>query len=109
MNLGEHIRRRRKMRGWSGAELARRAEISKSYLHAIETGSIAMPSFLTVMRLAWELDANPMTWWQTPEGEQFNAGQWDEHQGKAWARRALEDAIQSLVAEADERDVRHEQ
>ena len=55
--IGDKINQRRVEKRLSLAELARRANISKSYLHAIESGETQSPSAEILFRLANELDA----------------------------------------------------
>ena len=50
--LCRNIRQRREALHLSGAELARRAGISKGFLHTIESGETAAPSVWTVLALA---------------------------------------------------------
>ncbi len=54
-SLGERIRLRRTEINISLAELARRADLSKGYLHAIETGGTQSPSAEILFRIANEL------------------------------------------------------
>jgi transcriptional regulator with XRE-family HTH domain len=53
--LGERIRQRRTEKNLSLAELARRADLSKGYLHAIESGDTQKPSAEILFRIANEL------------------------------------------------------
>lgn len=53
--IGERIRQRRTEKNISLAELARRADLSKGYLHAIETGTTQSPSAEILFRIANEL------------------------------------------------------
>lgn len=53
--LGERIRQRRAEKNIALAELARRADLSKGYLHAIETGGTQSPSAEILFRIANEL------------------------------------------------------
>lgn len=53
--LGERIRQRRIEKNLSLAELARRADLSKGYLHAIEGGDTQKPSAEILFRVANEL------------------------------------------------------
>src|SRR5258708_7478994 len=52
---GERIKLRRAEKGLSLAELARRADISKGYLHSIESGETRSPSAEILFRIATEL------------------------------------------------------
>ncbi len=54
-NVGERIKQRRTEMNIALAELARRAELSKGYLHAIETGDTQNPSAEILFRIANEL------------------------------------------------------
>jgi transcriptional regulator with XRE-family HTH domain len=54
-SLGERIRQRRTEMNIALAELARRADLSKGYLHAIETGGTQSPSAEILFRIANEL------------------------------------------------------
>jgi transcriptional regulator with XRE-family HTH domain len=74
-DLGDCIRTARYQNGWSMSELARRAELSRSYIFAIETGAIKNPSFQAIMRIAYELDVNPLGWWITPNGADWQIEQ----------------------------------
>lgn len=96
MTLSAIIKRQREQRGLSMAELARRCGLSKSYIHSIESGATANPSFDTVMRLAWELDANPLTWWQPPDGKRYTGADHDVRTGKIYARTIFEAALAML-------------
>jgi transcriptional regulator with XRE-family HTH domain len=53
--LGERLRQRRTEKNLSLAELARRADLSKGYLHAIENGDTHNPSAEVLFRIANEL------------------------------------------------------
>jgi transcriptional regulator with XRE-family HTH domain len=53
--MGERIRQRRTEKNLSLAELARRAELSKGYLHSIEGGDTQNPSAEILFRIANEL------------------------------------------------------
>lgn len=53
--FGERIRQRRTEKNIALAELARRADLSKGYLHAIETGTTQSPSAEILFRIANEL------------------------------------------------------
>ena len=53
--LAERIRQRRTDKNLSLAELARRADLSKGYLHAIEAGDTQNPSAEILFRVANEL------------------------------------------------------
>jgi XRE family transcriptional regulator of biofilm formation len=53
--VGERLRQRRTEKNLSLAELARRAELSKGYLHAIESGDTQNPSAEILFRIANEL------------------------------------------------------
>jgi transcriptional regulator with XRE-family HTH domain len=57
MTIGERITHLRNKKGWSQAELARRAKIGQSTLHAYESGTRAAKgmSVDVAMRLAREL------------------------------------------------------
>lgn len=57
--IGERIRKRREELGISMAELARRAGISKGYMHQIERGRTENPSADVAYRLAVELSTTP--------------------------------------------------
>jgi transcriptional regulator with XRE-family HTH domain len=50
--LGDRIRKARRRCGLSGAELARRIDIARQHLHAIETNKIEDPGALLVERVA---------------------------------------------------------
>ncbi len=52
---GARIKQRRVEKGLALAELARRLEISKGYLHSMENGAIQSPSADVLMRIAKEL------------------------------------------------------
>lgn len=93
MTLSERIKRSREARGLSLSGLARRADISKSYLHAIEGGNVENPSFAVVMRLAWELDEDPLRWWKPPNGHYMTQDHWDGERVRQRARIALERAL----------------
>ncbi len=54
-NVGERIKVRRTEMNIALAELARRAGLSKGYLHAIETGDTQNPSAEILFRIANEL------------------------------------------------------
>ncbi len=54
-NIGERIRLRRTEMNIALAELARRANLSKGYLHAIEAGETQNPSAEILFRIANEL------------------------------------------------------
>ena len=98
MSLAETIKATREARGLSLSELARRCDLAKSYLHSIEAGKVQSPSFDVVMRIAWELDVNPLTWWETPKGEPSGIA-WYERTGKVYARQALERALTEMEKE----------
>jgi transcriptional regulator with XRE-family HTH domain len=53
--IGDRIQQRRTEMNLSLAELARRADLSKGYLHAIESGTTQSPSAEILFRLANEL------------------------------------------------------
>jgi transcriptional regulator with XRE-family HTH domain len=53
--LGDKLHQRRTEKNLSLAELARRAELSKGYLHAIENGDTQSPSAEVLFRIANEL------------------------------------------------------
>ena len=55
MDVGERIRMRREEAGLSGAELARRTDLSRAYLSEIETGRALRPSGPVLYRIASEL------------------------------------------------------
>ena len=92
--IGALIRARRERVGMTMAELARRAEISRSYLYAIEDAQTLNPSFDVVMRLAWELEDDPIGWWSRIEGKRFTGQSWRKHQIAIEARALLERAIE---------------
>ena len=50
--IGERVREKRTEKALSLAELARQAEISKGYLHSIETGETQSPSAEILFRIA---------------------------------------------------------
>jgi transcriptional regulator with XRE-family HTH domain len=56
--LGDRIRKARRRCGLSGAELARRIEIARQHLHAIETNKIEDPGALLVERVAEVLNVS---------------------------------------------------
>jgi transcriptional regulator with XRE-family HTH domain len=49
---GERLKRRREEQGWTAAELARRAGVSKAYLSRLEAGKTVRPSAAILERLA---------------------------------------------------------
>jgi transcriptional regulator with XRE-family HTH domain len=51
-HVGERITQRRQEKNLSLAELARRAEVSKGYLHSIESGETQRPSAETLFKIA---------------------------------------------------------
>lgn len=53
--IGERIKSRRSEMNISIAELARRADISKGYLHSIESGDTQSPSAEVLFKIAHEL------------------------------------------------------
>jgi transcriptional regulator with XRE-family HTH domain len=53
--LGERLKRRRAERGWTAAELARRAGVSKAYLSRLEAGKTVRPSAAVLEHLATAL------------------------------------------------------
>lgn len=53
--IGERIKSRRLEMNISLAELARRAEVSKGYLHSIESGETQSPSAEVLFKIAHEL------------------------------------------------------
>jgi transcriptional regulator with XRE-family HTH domain len=55
MDIGERIKLRREEAGLSGAELARRTDLSRAYLSEIETGKAQRPSGQVLFRIASEL------------------------------------------------------
>jgi transcriptional regulator with XRE-family HTH domain len=54
-SVGERIRQRRSEKNLGLAELARRADVSKGYLHSIEAGDTQSPSADILFRIANEL------------------------------------------------------
>ena len=52
---GERLKRRRAERGWTAAELARRAGVSRAYLSRLEAGKTVRPSAAILERLAGAL------------------------------------------------------
>jgi XRE family transcriptional regulator of biofilm formation len=54
--IGQTVRRRRRRRGLSQAELARRARISQPYLCRLESGLQRNPTVAVLTRLAKALD-----------------------------------------------------
>lgn len=56
--FGNHLCKVRKDFGISAAELARRAGLSKAYIHALEHGENCDPSMSTLQKLASALDLN---------------------------------------------------
>lgn len=52
MTIGDRIRQRRGELNISGAELARRAEVTKGYVSQIENGQVPRPSAEVLYRLA---------------------------------------------------------
>ncbi len=52
MGVGDRIRQRREEKGITAAELARRADIAKSYLSEIESSNASRPSGAVLYRLA---------------------------------------------------------
>lgn len=54
-NIGERIKLRRTEMNIALAELARRADLSKGYLHSIESGDTQSPSAEILFRIANEL------------------------------------------------------
>src|SRR5258708_8875734 len=71
--LGERIRLRRTEKNISLAELARRADLSKGYLHAIESGGTQSPSAEILFRIANELGTTIADLLGEEETEQDNA------------------------------------
>ena len=57
LRVGEQIRRRRRRRGLSQAELGRRTGLQVSYLSKVETGVIR-PGLVNVERIARSLSAS---------------------------------------------------
>lgn len=53
--IGERVRALRQAKGWSGAQLARKAGISQGYLSDVENGKVASPTGDIVGRLARSL------------------------------------------------------
>jgi transcriptional regulator with XRE-family HTH domain len=101
MNVGGYIRTCRERAGLSLTELARRAEISKSYLHGIEHANTENPSFDVVMRIAWVLEVDPRGWWQPPDGNEVTSQTMQDRRmyeriGRDLAVRALETALAAL-------------
>lgn len=73
--VGEKVSRRRSEKGLSLTELARRAGVSKSYLHSIEKGDTQSPSAEILLRIANELNttlADLLS--QPPQYESQNKG-----------------------------------
>jgi len=68
--LGGIIRRKRRMLGWSLADLAERAGCTKSYLSAIETGRKGPPTRSIIERLEGALSMDP--------GELLAHARWDQ-------------------------------
>lgn len=95
-HVGTLIKRARERRGLSLSELARQSEISKGYLHSIENGATENPSFDVVMRLAWNLGADPLTWWRMTNGERMTVDESMIHTARIYARTALEAALATL-------------
>jgi len=56
--LGDRIRKARRRCGLSGAELARRIDIQRQHLHAIETNKTLDPGVLLIERVADVLDVS---------------------------------------------------
>lgn len=56
--LGNHIIRRRKIKGWSTAELAREAELSYSTVRNVEKGYSRKPDEVILRALSKALDCN---------------------------------------------------
>jgi transcriptional regulator with XRE-family HTH domain len=54
--LGDRVKKRRTEMGIALAELARRVDISKGYLYAIESGEAQSPSAEILFKIANELD-----------------------------------------------------
>lgn len=54
-SIGERIKQRRTEKGLALAELARRTDISKGYLHNIEGGDVQSPSAEILFKIANEL------------------------------------------------------
>lgn len=60
--IGERVAALRKMRGWSGRELARRAQVSYSLLTKVELGAVpASPSFIGAVARALRVDVTKVT------------------------------------------------
>jgi len=53
--IGEHIRKQREAKGYSGAELAKIIEMDRPNLHKLETGGYS-PSLLIISQVAKGLD-----------------------------------------------------
>jgi transcriptional regulator with XRE-family HTH domain len=56
--LGDRIRKARRRCGLSGAELARRIDVARQHLHAVETNRIGDPGVLLVERVAEVLNVS---------------------------------------------------
>ena len=56
--LGDRIRKARRRCGLSGAELARRIDVARQHLHAVETNRIGDPGVLLVARVAEVLNVS---------------------------------------------------
>ena len=53
-----NLRRARQVKGWTQAELARRAQVQQGYLSALERGQKTNPSMALLERLASALGTN---------------------------------------------------
>jgi len=78
MNIGERITEVRKRRGMSGSELARRAGISRSQVHLIETGK-SSPTADTIAGIARALEVAPGDLFESPKAR--GPHQWLAEQG----------------------------
>lgn len=92
---GDRIRKRREAAGWSQAELARRAGISRAAVSAIETGRVS-PSVTAALGLARALDSSVETL--------FGGG--GRHAEAAWAWAPRSPGARFWLAEVDGRVLR---
>lgn len=92
---GDRIRKRREAAGWSQAELARRAGISRAAVSAIETGRVS-PSVTAALGLARALDSSVETLF----------GGAGRHAEAAWAWAPRSPGARFWLAEVDGRVLR---
>jgi XRE family transcriptional regulator, regulator of sulfur utilization len=69
MNMGLTLRRQRDARHWSQEKLAEVADLNRSYIGELERGE-AIPSLLTLLKLAHALDTTPSLLLQEAEAQE---------------------------------------